>query len=140
MASDQPGLRKRMQLEAKRIFHQHEQLDAFYAMAAEAMNGSDARLAREAFSHLRDALVAHFEVEERTHFPAIHGLSPATDSRLAGLVREHGEFREQLARLEEALIVSDLATATRELEALARALSAHEKVEEELFQASTGAS
>lgn len=133
MTDRQPGLRKRMQLEARRIFHQHEQLDSFFAMATAALGQADAGLARQAFRHFQDALEAHFEVEERTHFPAIHGLSPESDQQLAALVREHDAFRETLAGLATVVDAVDLEEANRRLHELGEKLLAHEQVEERLL-------
>ncbi len=133
MTSRQPGLRKRLQLEVRRIFHQHEQLDVFFAVAMGSVRAADAGRAREAFDHLRDALEAHFDVEERTHFPAIHGLSPETDEQLAALVREHAELRSTLAELGGLLADGDLAEAGNGLQLLGERLLAHEKIEEQLL-------
>ena len=91
----------RLGLEARRISHQHEQINKFYGLVAEAVRGGAPAEARDAFRHFHDALEAHFAVEERTHFPALHGMDPETDGELAALVREHHEFRRRLAALEE---------------------------------------
>jgi len=137
MPTRQPGLRKRMQLEARRIFHQHEQLDTFFKVAMGALGQADENVAREAFHHFRDALEAHFEVEERTHFPALHGLAPATDEQLATLVREHVEYREILARLARAVEAAKLDEAGRGLKELGDKLAAHEELEERLLAGAT---
>jgi hemerythrin-like domain-containing protein len=137
MSTDQPGLRKRMQLEARRIFHQHEQLDTFFAVTMGALGQADEGAAREAFLHFQDALEAHFEVEERTHFPALHGLAPATDEQLAALVREHVEFREILAGLARAVEAGKLDETGRGLKELGDKLAAHEQLEERLLAGAT---
>ena len=137
MSTDQPGLRKRMQLEARRIFHQHEQLDTFFTVATAALASADEGAARDAFFHFQDALEAHFEVEERTHFPALHGLAPATDEQLAALVREHDEFREILAGLARAVEARELDQAGRGLKELGVRIEAHEQTEERLLVGAT---
>ena len=126
-----------MQLEARRIFNQHQQLHELHALAARSVGGDDAAAAREAMGQFGAALFAHFEIEEKTHFPALHGLSPATDESLARLVREHVEFRFEIARIEEALRMPDLDSAAEGLDTLARGLEAHEQLEEQLFRETT---
>ncbi len=133
MTTDQPGLRKRMELEARRIFHQHEQLDSFFAMAAAALDQAEASRAQQAFRQFQDALESHFDIEERTHFPAIHGLSPETDEQLAFLVREHGDFRQALERLARAVDAAELGDAAEGLKQLGEKLVAHEQLEERLL-------
>ena len=118
MPTRQPGLRKRMQLEARRIFHQREQLHELYALATKALGSDDSHTAVEALRRFTNALCAHCEIEEKTHFPALHGLSPATDERLARLVREHVEFRAGLARIANALRGSDFPAARVDQSAL----------------------
>ena len=126
-----------MQLEARRIFHQHEQLDALYDETVDAIADAQPETARAALGRLRDGLLAHFEVEESTHFPALHGLSSASAERLVQRIPEHVGFREQLGRLEAARDRPEGA-ARAELAARGRGLAAHEKLEEELFAAATG--
>ena len=60
MDTRQPGLRKRMQFEARRIFHQHEQLDNFFEVLMDAVAGSDVSLTQRTFHQFKEALEAHF--------------------------------------------------------------------------------
>jgi hypothetical protein len=55
-----------------------------------------AAAAREPLAHLRDALAAHFELEDQVLFPALHGLSPDARISLEALSEQHREFLAEL--------------------------------------------
>jgi hypothetical protein len=139
MKSEQPGLRKRLRLETRRLFSQHRQLDSFYARIIDAVQRGSVQQARPPFRQFHDALAAHFAVEEKTHFPALHGLVPESEGDLAQLLHEHARFRRELGRLDELLDLSDLKAFGKRLHALAADLASHEDREEELFERSIGA-
>lgn len=137
MTTRQPGLRKRLELETRRISAQHRQLEAFYHLVVQALRRDDSSEARESFMRFRTALQAHFEVEERTEFPALHGLDPGTEPELDALIEEHESFRRDLVTLAERFRDEDLSRSARLLDDLARRLGEHEQREERLFQRST---
>ncbi len=131
---DQTGLRLRIDREARRISSQHRQLDVFYERVIHFLTGGDAARARAEFLRLCDALEAHFTVEERMHFPALHGLRPELDAELAGLVEEHKAFRSALEAITGHLQGSELGRASAALDRLVVDLAAHEGREEKMAE------
>lgn len=130
----QPGLRMRVEREARRISSQHRQLDVFYGMVVDSLSRGRVRRACSEFLRLHDAIEAHFTVEERMHFPALHGLRPELDAELASLVEEHKSFRERLGKIADVLERGDLADGGEQLDQLVVRLAAHESREEQLAQ------
>lgn len=129
----QPGLEHRMGREARRISGQHRQLDEFYAMVETRLQDRDAEGAALAFQRFRDALEAHFSLEDGLYFPALHGMRPELEEPLARLVREHGELRAQVEVVHARLGGRDLDAAAMRLDELVRALARHEGEEERLL-------
>lgn len=73
-------------------------------------------------------------IEERIHFPALHGLRPELDTELAELVVEHRYFRDRLDRLAKVLENAGIEEGGRQLNELVGRLSAHELREEQLVK------
>jgi hypothetical protein len=132
--SRQPGLRLRVGREARRISSQHRQLDTFYGMVVASLGNGLAHRARSEFLRFHDALDAHFTVEERIHFPALHGLQPELDEELAALVEEHKTFRTQLDTIAETLKREDLDGGSEALDRFVVDLAAHEGREERMAE------
>ena len=128
----QPGLRRRIKREARRIASQHGQLDVFYGRLLASLTQGRVVRVRSEFLRFQDALEAHFTVEERIHFPALHGLRPELDAALTELVYEHRHFREQLGRISELVEHGRLEEAGRDLDRLIVGLAAHETREERM--------
>ena len=135
----QDGLRRRVGIEARRISSQHRQLDQFYGMLAEALRRERPAEVRSAFQRFRDALEAHFTMEDEIHFPALHGLRPDLEPQLSALVTEHGAFREQLESLQGHFDRSELDPGAGLLDELVTRLAAHEGREEKLLADLPGA-
>jgi iron-sulfur cluster repair protein YtfE (RIC family) len=133
---DEPGLRKRMGRETRRISAQHRQLDLFFQVVIDALESGARGEARSHFTRLADALDAHFAIEEELTFPAIHGLRPALGPTLAGLVDEHDVLRERVGAAGDALARDGHppADVLALLETLAEGLAAHERREEALLE------
>ena len=131
---EQPGLRMRVEREARRISSQHRQLDVFYGMVNTAIDEGNASRARSEFLRLRDALDAHFTIEEQVHFPAVHGLWPDLDQTLADLVAEHRTFREDLDSMSEQLRLGQLEACGAALDRFVLALAGHEGREERMSE------
>jgi hypothetical protein len=129
---EQPGLRMRVGREARRISSQHRQLDVFYGLVADALDGGRDRRARSEFLRFHDALDAHFTMEDRIHFPALHGLRPELDEELAALVQEHHAFRSDLEEMARLLEAQDLEACRTRLDAFVTRLAAHEGREERI--------
>jgi iron-sulfur cluster repair protein YtfE (RIC family) len=132
---EEPGLRKRIERESRRISAQHRQLDLFFQAVVTALESNERNEARAHFTRLADALDAHFAIEEELTFPAIRGLRSALGPTLVGLAEEHDALRERVASGREALASHNTRAAEvlEVLEALAEALTAHERREEEIL-------
>lgn len=137
--SRQPGLERRIDRESRRISNQHRQLDEFYAMVEASIAAGRARRARSEFVRFQDALEAHFQVEERIHFPAVHGFRPELDAELAELVEEHRGFRAQLSQIARYFEAEDLERSAAALDDLVVDLAAHEGREERMIEHSEAA-
>jgi hypothetical protein len=126
------GLRLRLLRASQRIEGQHQLLRTLLGDAEDAARSSvdlHARLQR-----LREGLSAHFELEEGTSFPALHGLDAASGPELARLCDDHDGFLAELTRL----LDGESDAAPRVLR-LGRALRAHERREEGLLARLLGA-
>jgi hemerythrin superfamily protein len=138
MEPEQPGLRRRVSREARRISNQHRQLDAFYELVVRSLDGDSQDRARSEFLRFHDALDAHFTIEEQVHFPALHGLRPELDEDLTRLVEEHRTFRDALERLAELIEGGDLARCARDLDRFVVELAQHEGREERMAERVSG--
>jgi hypothetical protein len=136
--SEQPGLRMRIGREARRISSQHRQLDTFYGMVVESLSRGQAARARAEFLRFHDALDAHFTVEERIHFPALHGFRPELDAELAELVEQHRAFRGTLDAMARELDQGGLARCAEQLDRFVVELAAHEGREERMAERVAG--
>jgi hypothetical protein len=135
---DQPGLRKRLVLEARRISAQHRHLNEIYDALLAALGRGIARETGDALRRFADALRAHFDLEEGTHFPALHGLRPEVEPELTELVLEHRRFRSDLDRLAELFETEQVDALSSGIDALGRATATHEEREERLFPSPEG--
>jgi iron-sulfur cluster repair protein YtfE (RIC family) len=96
---DQPGLRLRLAHESRRIAGQHAWLASVESTVLRVLERGTPGEAREALRAYQGSLDAHFELEERIHFPALHGLRPELGERIAALVVDHGRLRRALDEL-----------------------------------------
>ena len=133
MAIEDKGLKHRLAGEARRISSQHDQLNEFCARVAEALGDGDAAAVRAGFQRLHDALEAHFSMEDRVHFPALHGLRPELESEIMGLAEEHVGLRADMEDLDALFTAGRLEDAAPLFEDLIAALVAHERAEEKLL-------
>jgi hemerythrin superfamily protein len=124
--------------DVRRISSQHRQLDALYAMIADAIEKGLASKAQLAFLRFQDALEAHFSLEDELYFPALRGLRPELDGDLAALVREHQDLRESMLSVRSEFERSDLDCSANALEEFIRLLTAHEDREERLLESIQG--
>lgn len=130
----QNGLRRRVEIESRRIPSQHRQLDQFYGVLASALERRDLPGARSAFSHFADACRAHFAMEDEIYFPALHGLRPDLEPTLTDLVQEHRAMVRTLERLASLFEADRLAEGEGELDRLVTRLQAHEGREERILE------
>ena len=131
-----PGLRMRIHGEARRIASQHQQLNTLFGGVFQALDRGGIHLATEAFGRFCDALEAHFEVEERMYFPALHGLLPEIRGELSRLVERHGTMRRDLVAIRMLFTGGDRESVCPRLEKLAVDISRHEADEEHLLHRS----
>jgi len=130
---DQPGLEKRMGLEARRISSQHRKLDALYALVARAVSDGGAAEARTQLIRFGDALKAHFSLEDSFYFPVLHAVRPELKGDLAALSRDHTGLRDELAELHRLLSTGDLSACHDRLDQFVNRLARHESREEQIL-------
>lgn len=118
-----------------RLAREHRQLEALFEELAWALEtGRPAAEARAAFTELAETLEVHFEQEDRLYYPAIGGLRPELEGRLAELAERHQWFLDQLRRLGDHLRHEDTAGAWAVFRSLSDAFAAHESAEDEILQ------
>jgi hypothetical protein len=93
------GLRHRLRRALRRMEGQHLHLRPLLDELDEAVRAGAVAEIGERLTRLRDALSAHFELEESVLFPALHGLSPRSTGDLTRLVQEHRAFLAELLHL-----------------------------------------
>lgn len=128
-----PGLRLRMRGEERRINDQHEKLDGLCREVYARLEKEGTTAATPSFRLFARALDAHMTVEEEVHFPAVHGLRPDTAEELGDLVEEHASLRLAADWVKRRLVAGDAEGARVALVELARAITRHEQVEEDLL-------
>jgi iron-sulfur cluster repair protein YtfE (RIC family) len=135
----QEGLEKRVAFEARRISSQHRQLEAFHELVAQALAAGEPGGVLRAFMRFRDALEAHFAMEDEIFFPAMHGLRPELEVELTVLVQQHHAMRAQIAEIQALFDAEQLGDGGRVLDAMVGTLSQHEEREERLQAVVRGA-
>ena len=86
MESDGSGLRYRLRRALRQIGEQHQQLRELHSRLRRAVASGDRRDARDGFRRYREAVGAHFALEDGVFFPALHGLHPEHAEELDPLV------------------------------------------------------
>ena len=133
MADDQPGLAKRLGFESVRISSQHQKLNELYAALRRELERGQLHNAIVCFGRMRDALEAHFEVEDRVYFPAVRGFLPNRVALLDKLWSDHEVFRTELVQIDRVLEAHDLDETGALLRRLVARLLTHEQEEDELL-------
>ena len=130
------GLRFRLRRAARQIAQQHQSireiLTSLKRSLGEGERGGDA--VRALFVRYREAVEAHFSLEEDVLFPALHGLHPSRSPELEGLEAEHGAFAARLGALAELLASATLTEFGVGFERLTGEMTEHETREERLAQ------
>jgi len=132
-ADEQPGLRLRLAQEARRIAGQHAWLASVEATVLRVLQRGTPAEARDALDAYRGALAAHFELEERLHFPALHGLRPELAPAIEALVADHARLRADLEALGARVGTVARDAVTDGFRACAAQLLDHEQREEALL-------
>ena len=126
----EPGVAYRLRRGVRHISNQHRQLDVMVDSVFDALEAHMPRAAAVAFQRFRDALEAHFSLEESLYFPALGGVVPELRDKLGSFVADHMELRGHLDGVDAALDAGALDRAAQVLEELTRALADHEAQEE----------
>lgn len=126
------GLRLRLRRALRRVESQHVQMRALLRELAEGVG--DAGEVQSPLARLREALAAHFELEDQMLFPALHGLSPRAREVLEALSEQHREFLALLGDMLASRCVCD-APAVAQLHA---AIGEHERREELVLEEALG--
>jgi hemerythrin HHE cation binding domain-containing protein len=124
------GLRHRLRRAVRRSESQHVQLRALLAEIEAPLRRGMRMIPAEPLARLRDALQAHFELEDQTLFPAVHGLQPTAGGSIEALCREHAQFLGELGDALGATSGCDGDAFVR----LRAALGDHERREEQLLE------
>ncbi len=131
-SGSQVGLRHRLRRVLRQLEDQHRHLGPIFEEICRALRGGAVRDVSAAFERYREALAAHFELEESVFFPAVHGLTRDRGSDLCTLCEDHEAFHAQLEAIREHLRRSELEAGQRALDALTASLRSHEQREEGL--------
>jgi hypothetical protein len=122
------GLRFRLRRAVRRMAEQHRHMQEVARAVEGALTEPGDGLLAEALGRYRQALEAHFALEDEVFFPALHGLYPEEVGELESLSREHADFRAALARLDPARAAS----LGDDFRALTATLREHEAREERI--------
>jgi Hemerythrin HHE cation binding domain len=126
------GLRSRLRRAVQRVGEQHRSLREIAVELDRALPSGSRESVDVWLTRMRDGLAAHFELEEKVLFPALHGLDPATMPEIEQLERDHGRFLDGLGAL-LGRELSESALAPAHLKGLRERLAAHELREEHLL-------
>jgi hypothetical protein len=126
------GLRSRLRRALQRVEEQHRSLREIAVELDRTLPSGSRESVDLWLTRMRDGLAAHFELEERVIFPALHGLDPATMREIEQLERDHGRFLDGWGAL-LGRELSEGALAPANLKDLRERLAAHEVREEQLL-------
>jgi hypothetical protein len=134
----QTGLLHRLRRVRRQVSDQHRHLRAIRAELMGALASGVEASATEALHSYREAIHAHFALENETFFPALHGLRPECCSDLDHLGREHGVLLSRLENIQGALVTGELRSSADAIQAFNSELAQHEHREEALMAQITG--
>ena len=131
--SGNAGLRAQMRGEERRIESQHERLDSLCQELYWRIDKDGPTHAIGECLLFITALDAHMTMEEDVVFPAFYGFRAELGPEFDALVDEHAEFRVEADKIKDKLRANDREGVRMALDLLARRISEHERVEEELL-------
>lgn len=137
-AGMQSGLRYRLRRALRHMEAQHRYLGPIQRELRQAVHEGSKDTILDWLARYRDALEAHFALEDGTIFPAIRGLAARTESEVVALVGEHEHLVAWLGALRERLATG--IAGPQALEEFALALREHERREERLMASVVDAS
>lgn len=132
MPSFDTGLQHRVKRLVQQIADQHRHLMALRGEVDVTLERGTRRDAGSALARFETALAAHFELEQRSFFPALHGLSRSRSAELEALEREHEGFLAELRALAADVERVDATASRAVFERQLAALRDHEQREERL--------
>ena len=138
MRQMETGLRHRLRRAVRQMATQHEHLRTLIHAIADAIETGRVAEIQESVDRLRGAIEAHFSLEDDIFFPAVHGLHPETGRELNALMREHGDFLEDLSRLRTGLTTGTLDAFAKGYRAFTESIAEHECREERLVASLAG--
>lgn len=127
------GLRHRLHRTARRILDQHHTLHDFHRSVTKKLTHGPKDEIRAAFVRYRVALTAHFELEERVFFPAVHGADANQNRQIRQLIGMHSRMLVELAHLADSIESLPRDEFSRRLADFATILASHERQEETLL-------
>jgi hypothetical protein len=124
------GLRLRLRRALRRVESQHTRMRELLHELEDAVRQGDAAAVRAPLGRLRDALAAHFDLEDQVLFPALHGLAPGARMALEALSDQHRAFLGELVDMRAGKCACDAEAVSR----LHVAIGDHERREELLLE------
>jgi iron-sulfur cluster repair protein YtfE (RIC family) len=118
---------------AVQLSNEHDRLNRLYSSLQRDLNPISRHAAYASFVRLRDALEAHFEVEDRVHFPTIQKFRPEFANLIRSLQQGHTRFRKELTQISQIISAGEIDESRRLVGIFAQALADHEKAEEDLL-------
>lgn len=122
----------------ERWWQDHSELDRLVDALLAALGSSSAAAARAALEELREAMHAHFSVEEDVYFPLVERLSPRHAPEVRRAATAHDLVRSGLDEIQTRLGSGDLAAARSILLGLLAEFRRHEEREANLIADLTG--
>jgi len=129
MRANEPGLRHRLRRTLRQIEEQHRALRPLFEELEGAFEHAELASILEWLERYRNALEAHFTLEEDVLFPGLQGLDPAAESEIVALGCDHGRHLDVLADLDSRLRGSFGRPEAELLRSLSDGLQAHERRE-----------
>jgi len=117
------------------VEEQHRQLAILFEDTRAALDRAEPGAAREPFEQLREALDAHFELEDHLYYPPIAALRPRHKAVVSGIAEAHARFRTAFGEIASALEGGVVSEARRAFAEFTESFARHEVIEEELVRA-----
>lgn len=131
----QHGLQLRIRRTAREVADQHDKLRMLVREIHAGLEDSAPERVATAAAHYRDALEAHFALEENVIFPALQGLDPERRGEIDTLLNDHVGFFAEVCWLADEAADARSGDWKARFYSLRRALGQHESREESLMNA-----
>jgi iron-sulfur cluster repair protein YtfE (RIC family) len=130
MEENEIELRGRLKRAAGQIQSQHRRLEPLFEDLSRALASRTSRDSQTAAFRLDGAIKAHFLLEEKIIFPAIHGLPSQHHDELEALAEDHRGLGAALQAVIDQILEERLDLAAQSLEKFWLAIRDHEYREE----------